>query len=294
MLGNGIKQTSSSSGTGALTVAAVTGSVALTQAFAVGQPISYSIYTGGDSAPVFREAGIGYLSAADTLVRAKVSATFDGTTYNPNNPTATDFGGASIAIICTPHAGTVESMLPTVDKTSSAVARFITSAGRTMNSTTVAPTTLRIFYAPFLLKTGAAVTSLMTNVTTAGAAGTVVRLGVYSCNENGYMGSLLASTGDIDVSSTGQKAGSLTTPVFLPAGWYYVAYVASAAVTVTALTTGVSNVLGGNPLGLNSANAMIDMRYETAASAVLPATASQSTTALPANTHNPAVYLGVQ
>lgn len=293
MLANGIKQTSTTSGTGALTIANVTGSVPLAAAFAIGQLFAYSIYTGGDSAPAFREAGLGYLSASNTLVRAKVSATFDGSTYNQSSPTATDFGGASVTIICTPHAGTLESMLPTVDKTSASVARYIQSAGRNMNQTSLALSPLRLYYMPFLLKTAAPIVSLMLSVGTAGAASTTARLGLYAMTENGYPGQLLATTGALDVSTTGQKVGTLATPLNLPPGWYVLAVVSDGGPSVNAATTGGSNMIGGNPFGYTTSLAIIDMRSENIASAVLPTVANATTSALGSNTHNPIVYVGV-
>lgn len=294
MLANGVKVTSSTAGSGALTIAAVAGSVALSQAFVIGQLFAYSIYTGGDSAPVFREAGIGYLSASSTLVRAKVSATFDGTTYNPISPTTTDFGGAAITVICTPHAATTESMAATVDTVSSSVMRYVTTANRALGTTTQAVASLRLYYIPFLLRVASPIASLAVNVTVAGAAGVTARLGIYVCTEKGYMGNLLAQTSDIDMSSTGLKAGTFGAPIMLPPGWYFVAVVCSGAVTLTSHAAAATNMIGGSPLGFANTMGPIDFRYEALASTALPAVAGMVTTLSAGSTHYPMVFMGIQ
>jgi len=289
MLANGIKQTSATTGTGNLVLAAVAGMPKFSDVFGLNAPFSYTLV---DSNGLFIEAGIGYLSDATTLVRPRVTATFIGGAYNGASPSAANLAGTT-TIIGTPHAATLESMLPTVDKVSASVARYVQSAGRNMNQTTVSLAALRVYYIPFLLKTGSPIVSLMLSVGTAAAAGSTARLGIYAMTENGYPGQLLATTGALDVATTGQKVGTLATPVNLPPGWYVVAVVSDGSPTVNAATTGGSNVMGGNPFGYTAALAIIDMRTENIATAALPTTANAATSALGSNTHNPIVYVGV-
>jgi hypothetical protein len=289
MLGNGIKQTTSTGGTGNLTLAAVTGYPKVSDAFPIGLPLSYVLL---DSGGLFLEAGIGYLVDSVTLVRAKVCTTFVAGVYNATNPTPVTLAGTTTVDV-SPHASTLESMLPTVDKVSASVARYIQSAGRNMNQTTVGLSTLRVYYIPFLLKAASPVISLMLSVGTAAVAGSTARLGIYAMTESGYPGQLLATTGALDVATTGQKVGTLATPLSLPPGWYVLAVVSDGSPTVTAATTGGSNMIGGNPFGYTGTLAIIDMRYESVASAVLPTNANPATTALASNTHNPVVYVGV-
>jgi hypothetical protein len=295
MLTNAAKHTSSTSGAGALTLANITGFGALSQKFGLNQPFQYSAYTGTDSAPVFREAGIGALTSSNVMARLAVRETSDGTTSNTTTPTATDFAGAAVTILCTPLAIFTESMMPSVDVQSASVARYLTSAGRTGVTTSVGPTALRVYYVPFLLRVGAPVASLAISVSTLGA-GVVARAGIYACNEKGYPGALLASTSDLDCSSTGIKAGTLAQPLVLAPGWYFAAFVISGTASVTAYTSNVSNVLGGSPFGFSTASVpvQIDFRIETVASAVLPTTASTSTSASTVGAaHTPLVYFGV-
>lgn len=294
MLADAVKATSTTAGTGALTLSDPGGCVTPNSAFPFNFRFKYAIYTGGDSAPVFRESGIAYLTSATSMTRAKVNATADGAgNLNTTNPTATDFAGATVTIICTPDAASLESMLPAVDGVST-INRVVSPANRNVNTSTLALTALRCHYAPSLLRLMPPAVNLQINVTTPGASGTVARLGVYALLENGYIGPLLATTGDIDVSTTGLKVATLTTPVTLPPGWYYLAIVSSGAPTITAWVSNAANSLGGHPLGAVSGGlGQIEYRYETLVSAVLPAAASPSTSASQVGSGNvPAVYVG--
>jgi hypothetical protein len=295
MLANAVKHTTTTSGTGALTLAAVANFLPFSQKFALNQPFLYSAYTGTDAAPVFREAGIGALTASNVMARLAVRETSDGTTSNTVTPTATDFAGATVMVICTPLAAFTESMLPAVDTQSASVARYLTSAARNGVTTSVGPTALRVYYVPFLLRVATPVTSLAINVTTLGS-GVVARAGIYACNEKGYPGAMLASTGDLDCSSTGVKAGTLAQALVLAPGWYFAAFVISGTASVTAYTSNISNVIGGSPLGFTTASppVQIDFRMETVASAVLPSAASTTTSASSVGAaHVPLVYFGV-
>jgi hypothetical protein len=292
MLGNAIKQTTATTGTGSLTLSAVTGYPMFSDAFPLNAMVSYCLL---DSAGLFIEAGIGYLSSSSVLVRNTVRATFVSSVYNDANPTAASLSGAT-TVICAPHAATMESMLPTVDNQSSSVARYLLTASRSVSTTPVSLTALRLYHVPFLLRTAARVVSLSVSVTTLGA-GSVIRAGLYACNEKGYMGALLATTGDLDGTTTGVKTGTLSSPVSLPPGWYFTSVVSSATVSVTGYQSAVANVFGGGPLGFSTSAppVPIDYRYETLGSAVLPASANATTTASSVGAaHIAAVYVGVQ
>lgn len=290
MLANGIKQTTTTTGTGNLTLTAVTGYPTLANAFAVNQPFSYVLL---DANGLFKEAGIGYLSDATTLVRARVSATFSGSAYVKDAATAASLTGTT-TVICTPHAASMEAMLPTVDG-QSGINRMVSPANRNLNVTPFPLVGLRLYYVPFLLRTGGVVTSLNANVTTAGAAGAVVRMGVYTCKADGYIGDLLATTADAATDSTGLKVGPLTAPAALPPGWYFAAIVGNVASTVTGFQSSTANIIGGSPLGFAAGSiTAIEYRYETLVSAALPATASLTTTAINVGVaHVPAIFMGV-
>jgi hypothetical protein len=276
MLGNGILVTSTTSGTGNMTVAGVTGYTDfLATGLQIGQRFPYTAETLANGEWIFREAGWGKMSDSTTLVRGRVVAKSDGAgTYTNGNMTPTDFGGATVRIICTPHAGSMMTALPTVDGQTAGINRFLASAGRSVAQSPQQLTSLTLYYVHFILRTGGWVTSLGLNVTTPQTGN--ARIGVYDVNEKGYIGKLLASSGDIDVSTSGLKAPTLGSPIFLPPGDYFTGAVASTGgtgPTVTAYTTNTAQVMGGGPLGFNGI-APIEFRTEALGSLVLPSTAS--------------------
>ena len=73
MLANWVRATSSTTGTGNLTLSSVSGYPQPSGAFAVGQRWAYCLLDDSTGKPI--EAGIGYLSAATTFVREYPTAT---------------------------------------------------------------------------------------------------------------------------------------------------------------------------------------------------------------------------
>jgi hypothetical protein len=292
MLVNGVEQSSSTLGAGALTIAAITGAPRLIDAqpvLGVRHPYELVDKVTG----MFIEAGWGYLTDATTFVRAKVTATLSGGVYNSSNPTPVNLTGDTILVLG-PHASTLESMLPTVDNQSSGVSRYLTSAHRNLSTTVSGPSGNNIQYMPFLLRCGARVSSLAVNVTTQGV-GDTARLGLYHCNEKGYLGAMLASTGSLDLGTTGVKDGPLSSPLTLPPGWYFTGFIASSGTPrLTAYASGVQNQMGGSPFGFNSSLTPIELRTEAVGSTALPNLPGVTTSAQPiGNLHPILVYVGV-
>ncbi len=288
MLATGIKQTTATTGTGSLTLAAVSGAPKLSDAFPVGVRFAYTLL---DEAGLFLEAGIGYLSDTTTLVRARVAATFTGSSYASSAPTAVALAGTT-TVIATPHAATLESMMPTVDAISAGVMRYLSSAARTASTAATGPSTNLAYYPPYLHRCGSPVITLAVNVTTA-IAGGMGQIGLYACNENGGVGALIFKSGDIDMSTTGVKVVTLPAPVALPSGWYYTGFVGNnGSLRVTGYTSNVTAVLGGTPCGFNSAMVQIECRTESAPGAQLPTTPNP-VNALTIGTPMPLVYVGV-
>ena len=287
MLGNAVKQTTATTGTGALTLSTSAGSPAFSDAFVLNQLFAYSLL---DSSGLLIETGLGYLSSTTVLVRAKISSTLVAGAYNKSNPTAATLAGTT-TIIATPTASTLPSVLPTVDGQIAGLNRWVTSAGRTMGQSPQALSALTVYYLPIQIRTGAPVVSLSINVITAIAA-SVARAGIYSVNEKGYIGALLATTGDLDSTTTGIKTGTVT-QLALPPGDYWQAVVSSGGITVTSYTTNLTYILGGGPCGFSGIN-VVEFRTETAATAVLPVTPSLTTSGTNvAAFHPPCVFIGV-
>lgn len=291
MFGNAIKQTTTTTGTGNLTLSSVSGYPTLNDVFGTKKIFAYSLL---DSNGLFLEAGLGYLSNSTTLVRSRVTATFSGGTYTTNAPSALSLSGTT-TVLGTPVAGSIVPTFGTIDSVSSGTRQAL-SAARCSSFTAQALVANRLCYVPFLLAFDAVVTSLNVNVTIA-AASSYIRTGIYACRPDGYIGDLLLTHGtDIDSTTTGFKTASVTS-TYLPAGWYYIGLVASGGTpTITCYTSAGQNVSLGSPMicAASTLNQQ-EWRHETlSAGAALPTTPNATTTGMAVgSTHPPAVALGI-
>lgn len=99
MHANGIKEQTTTTGTGDLTVASASGFVRFSEWYATGtdNPFPYTILD-ASGGPI--EGGIGYLSGTNTLVRTKVICTYASPTYNQATPSAVSLASGTKYVIC--------------------------------------------------------------------------------------------------------------------------------------------------------------------------------------------------
>lgn len=282
MLGDAIKQTTTTTGTGALTVAAVTGYPTLANVFALGQPFSYTLL---DSNGLFLEAGVGILTSSTVMTRSRICATFAGTTYTTSGATASSLSGTT-TVIGTPHAASMAAVPQTVDGFNSGVGRYISSAGTT-NLRTTYTLGATMFYIPFMSEFGCIATAMAMEVTAAVSGN--AQLGIYAVAPLGQPGKLLASTAAFAVGTTGWKKPALSANFAMPAGPYYVGLACSPAITVTAISNADYNT-ENSPLGFaGDSFTPILFRYD---STLMPSDASAiATTGAAVNV--PAILIGV-
>jgi len=124
--------------------------------------------------------------------------------------------------------------------------RYFTSGIGATALTTLALTANRLYAAPFFVPCVQSFDRIAINVTTAGAAGTLARIGIYYDNGATAPGELTLDSGDIAVNATGVKQVNISISLSMRLIW--LAIVASAAVTIRALAVGSSNAvyLGNN------------------------------------------------
>lgn len=118
-------------------------------------------------------------------------------------------------------------------------------------SSSLAVTANRLYLVPFYLPAARGIQGLGVQVSTAGAAGTSVRLGVYRPDPaNDYEpGARLLDWGTINTDSTGVR--QVTATATLAAGLWYVAGYFSGTPTVVSTTTGSNRpALGGTSYGV--------------------------------------------
>ena len=261
MLANWVKQKTTSTGTGDITLTSVDGFPTLNNTVGLDLPVSYHILRDSDGEPI--EAGIGYLSASATFVRAKITARYIGGVLTQTSVSAVNLGiddtDGTYRVIFAPLATSVKSSLPGIDSVTSGVKRMVTSRHFLWDSNgdTKGIGANNFFIVPFELDTEMEITRCGIAVATAGAA-SKIRVGVYACLPNGTPGKKLLETGDIDSTTTGVKDVVFSSSRRLPAGWYYVGILSNVAgVAVRAYQ---ASRLFPTPLGLNASLVPITCR----------------------------------
>jgi len=257
MLSNWCKGTTTTTGTGTITLASVTGRPLPSAAHAIGEYVQYSINTSDGKF----ESGIGQIGASETLARSTVTATWDGTTYDATSGTPLTLSGGPDDVFVTPIAAVLQSAAKYPLTNSTAVYstnRAVVSAHLIYSeATTPLPRAQSQIAYPFELKTSGILTGFQVKVLTAQAGHTLI-LGLYEQTTDGTPGRLLAKTSSpIDVSTTGIKTQTLSgSNIRLSPGFYWIGECdpvsgtpcsLSGASSRTATAMGIIN----NPLPLN-------------------------------------------
>lgn len=236
MIGDRIYETSTTTGTGNITLAgAETNFVTFNSIFGTGNRFRYYIV---DNTNNVWESGVGYLSASTTLVRESVFANSSGTTalisFSAGTKNVFNDTGNSVEGLYGMPASIFSSM------------RWISAMNWHFKQTTAGDLANQVYYIPAYIPIRTVVGSLACRITIAGSAGEEVLLGMYSANADGEPETLLAQ-GTVDASTTGSKTVSVTNFVINP-GWYYMVTVKeSTGITGTGM---VGTEMSCSPWGL--------------------------------------------
>lgn len=247
MLANWAKATTSTAGTGDLTLVAVSGFPEFGDVFSIGQIVGYSVLN-SNGEPV--EEGIGCYSAVNTLTRTAVCATYTGGVYDNTAPTAVSLSGAYTVI-----ASSVRGMAPTLPQINTAAsARYYSTPSHQLSTSTSTIYVGNLAAVPFLYTAARPVDAFALEVTTAGT-GAVARVGLYAVGANGLPAKRLIESADIDCSTTGVKVATFGA-VSIPPGWYYILLVCKTAnVIVRTHGAGIGSMFMTNMLGQSAFNA---------------------------------------
>lgn len=257
---------------------AVTGYPEFADGFVDKQLCRYTILD-STGKPLAEEIGE-FVSGTNKITRHTALRTWvSDTTFDSSAPSKiTLSSGTTYQIECSAGATAFSPVIHNIDATSSSVSRFYISPHyplRAGDSKTLSAGTC--YYMPFLLSADMTVNSLGVYLATAAASSTI-KIGVMTCNQNGYIGSkILETTSTIDTSTGGGsvKSGACTA-THLPAGWYAVAVIANGGnPTVKAYTANYGGCI--TPFGLNTAWVTITYRSESPGSYIIPTAASATT-----------------
>ena len=283
---NGVYETTTTSGTGTVTLSAVTGRPRFSSVAAVGDLVPYAMKDGNDW-----EWGMGTVSATNTLARSVILATYVSGTYDNTSPTAITLSGGTVDVYLAPVAEAISPGMPVV---SSAYGRkgVFSPAWSTYPSTTLGVTADRIYLMPFKVDSAYDINGFYVRMTVSGAASTKARIGLYRMKSDGQPGSLVCGTADIDTSVAAAVLSPAVTQVRVNPGWYYIAIVCSGTPTFVAYP---SNAYCVSPLGLSNGAAdivPIQFLYKTIAGwSALPTDPVSFSSLVPGTAAFPAIAL---
>jgi hypothetical protein len=227
MLANWARDTTTTTGTGNLTLSAVTGYPRLSAALLVGVGFHYSIVDDSTGAPI--EAGRGYLQDANTLVRERILATVVSGTFDQTAPAAVSLAAGTKRVIVSALAQSIRPPLPTIGASAGNKRLSNGAASVNLNGGFYGhlDTSGRLNIHPWYHDYGGECDAFEVQVTTA-QAGAILRIGLYAPKANGDPGPLVAEGASIDLSTTGFKVGAFASSLVIPAGWYYIGLLSTA------------------------------------------------------------------
>ena len=253
MIGINVRETTATTGTGAtLTLSAVANRARVSQVFGQNALVQYAL---SNSSGQVLEWGIGTVGASNTLDRTLVIGTFDGTTYATNSPGRVNLSGTT-TVTLTPL--TAELPPPAISSANDSNPSWLPYPYVVAGSiSSIAVTVDRCYWVPFRMSMQRPLAAIRFRVSV-GAAG-VGRLGLYNMLVTGEPGALIAQSGDIDVSSNGVLAWTLSPAVSRPPGWYYLAMAFKVAPTINAFFANMME----SPLGADSTRVLFRSHKHT-------------------------------
>jgi hypothetical protein len=142
-----------------------------------------------------------------------------------------------------------------------------------VGNTTTSPTLNLLVFAPVYFPAPTTVDAVLVEVTTAGNAGSIIRLGIYDQDSNGNPGDLLVDAGTADGATVGVQALTITPTVF--SGMLFAAAVVQVESTTLRAATAANHVYFG---GVHNTTLNVrTMRARSGESGGLPATANATT-----------------
>lgn len=241
MLGNWIYQTSTTTGTGNLTLTPVAGYPTLSSQFAANDLIKYQILDDTTGAPI--ESGIGFINGGGELVRSTPQVSYIGTTYSETNVSAVNLPVGTKRVICAAGAGTLIAAAP------AAAPATVKGYGDAHTAATVTTSTLtvvnRAAAIPFIRSVDQPLTGVAFRNNQAGTGS--AKFGIYTIGADGLPSRLIAETAAIGLSgATGNKVAAFPAPVNPPERFFIVFLTDVAIQHVTVTGVNLSNCLGMN------------------------------------------------
>ncbi|GIW55334.1 MAG: hypothetical protein KatS3mg082_1738 [Nitrospiraceae bacterium] len=205
MLGFGIREKTTTTGTGNLTLVAETGYPRFSNVFPVNVFFYYSVLDANNK-PI--EHGIGYLSDANTLVRSKIIATYEGGIYDDIAPAAANLAAGDKFVICTPGQASALLGAPGLNSLGSTTKGVLGYSQAWSISTGAVGNGDQLIVWPFRLEIGIECDAAGIRVSTA-ESGKTAKFALYTCEPDGWAGAKLREC-SFDIGTVGNKYSTWT------------------------------------------------------------------------------------
>jgi hypothetical protein len=222
MLGNWARCTTTTTGTGNLTLSSVSNYPTINDSVGLVVRFYYCILDDSTGDPI--EAGVGYLSGSTTLVREKILATYVSSTFDQTSPSAVSLAAGTKRVIVAAIMQSSNPALPIVGNSFGAkyLGNGATRADLTAGTFDAMNLDGRLNAFPWYHDYGGEVDAFVCLVNTAQAS-KIARIGLYTVSmTTGTPETLIVESGSIDIASTGVKVSTFTARV-IPPGWYVIA-----------------------------------------------------------------------
>ena len=229
---------------------ATSGNLTFSLSFSDGDFVAYALEEGG--AGTQKIAGIGtYVSATDDITRNDLW-NYNGTVTDDNPSSNITLNGDTHTIRCAPIGDFQFYQRRDPSILTSSARYFVPDNVLALDTTNIAPTADRLYYADVIFSAPTVIVSRVFNLHTIDAAATNLRLGIWRDDDVGRPGVLLDDSGDqsaLLTSGTGLKTYTLSAPLFLAPGHYYFGWVTDS--TVVRVGTGPNTRRPRSNAGLN-------------------------------------------
>lgn len=246
-------------GNGAVTLTAVTGRPRFSTVF--GTQATTVRYVIEDTTNGKFETGVGVVSA-NVLTRTRPQVTWDGTTYDDSTPSPLAFGSApasgNVRVRISATAESQGVVIPGANRSIGGDSwrdyQITNSVGWDNNGGGASLGANVEYYTCYENAAAGLLDGIQFDVVT-GASGSM-KLALYSVGANGLPASKIVDFNVANVATTGLKTDTATGTwgpaggVWLPPGWYYIGFIASAACSIRGFSSGGSwSIKKKTPLG---------------------------------------------
>ena len=271
-IGNWIKETTTTSGTGNITLSSVTGYDTFGSQFGdatTNTPARYFQYTIKDGNNW--ETGIGHMSTTTVLVRDVIQMTLTAGSM-ARYGSALTLSGGSCDVFCDLS---VDMNLGPYCQGAASTSQGVPFMRHGTATTTQALAANFAFMWPIYLPLAGVYTGIRDHVSA--TAGTKYQWGIYSVGTDGFPLSLLARTADITpATGNNQRAWNASATVFLHVGYYYLVWSGDGAITVNTM-----QIYGQNPWFVSGVEADGSGQVGRSAALASPLPAAYSSFAAP-------------